>query len=69
MRGDAVTTANHSPIPTVSYPRQLESSEPPQELQPLQFLTYLLRSYNSQWQTYNEVCIATVGGLLAILTV
>jgi hypothetical protein len=64
MRDDAVTTVNHLPIRTVSYPRQLESSSAP----PSQFLRYLLRSYNSQWQTDNEVCIATACVLLAILT-
>ena len=59
MRDDAVTTLNHLPIYTVSY-RQLESSSAPlQEPQQSQFLTCLLRSYNSQWQTNNEVCIAT----------
>jgi hypothetical protein len=69
MRDDTMTTVNHLPIPTVSHPRQLESSSaPPQEPQPSQILMYFLRSYNSQWQTDNEVCIATDCGLLAILT-
>jgi len=69
MRDDAVTTANHLPFSTVPYSRQLESSSaPPQELQPPQFLTYILRPYNSQWQTDNEVCIATARGLPVLLT-